>query len=510
MKLIRGSFIGEIDRYTIEHEPIASIDLMERASVAILKAFVAHHSASNAVFIFAGPGNNGGDGLALARHLVLLGYDVRVYVLQSETYSPDHLINIERLKQQGIVRVSYIEDSKTFPQILANSVIVDSLFGSGLTRYLTGLARDLVLYLNSQHAFRVAIDIPSGLFSELNPSSNTNPVFCAHQTITLQFPKLSFFFAENDAFVGDWIVVDIGLHPQAIHDIDSPFFLVDVEQITQLMPCRSKYDHKGDRGHCQIIAGSSGMYGAAILSAKACLNAGAGLVSVHIPSDGLLVMQQALPEVMAQVDAHKEHLSAVDYSDRYTAHALGPGIGTHEDTVAAVTQFIETADKPIVVDADGLNIIAQNPSLLGQLPKNSIITPHVGEFRRLFGNDQTSYSRMETAQEKAAEHQIIIVLKGAHTQIVSPNGDVYFNATGNSAMATAGSGDALTGIIAAFLAQGLLPLNAAILGVYMHGIAGDLAFEKNGFGPIRSGNIVDAIPLAMGELYKLIDNRFSK
>lgn len=506
MKLFRGSQIPEIDRYTIAHEPIASIDLMERAAVAILHDFLKRFGANHPVYIFAGPGNNGGDGLALARLLILMGYHVKVFVLAAENYSHNHLENIKRLDAQGIVKAHYLTSSSDFPVIPHNSIIVDSLFGSGLSRYLKDLAGELVLYLNQQQGHRVAIDIPSGLFSELNPSDNSNPVFCAHETISLQFPKLSFFFAENEGFVGHWRVVDIGLHPQAIEEMDTSFYWVDETFAAGLLPQVSRFAHKGQKGHCQVIAGSDGMYGAAALCAKSCLKADAGLVTVHVPQKGVTAIQTALPEVMVSADVNESHITGVAHHTSYDAYAIGPGLGLHTQTAEALQQFIENTEGPIVFDADALNLIAQNPLLLSHLPKGSVITPHVGEFNRLFGPGTTGYFRMETAMENAVAHGIIIVLKGAYTQIVGPCGNVYFNSTGNNAMATAGSGDVLTGIIASFLAQGIPSLEAAILGVFIHGKAGDLAQQRNGGGPITSGQIADALPMAMGQLYEVKNN----
>lgn len=504
MKIFTGAQTRQIDGYTIEHEPIKSIDLMERASVALMQAYVGLYSASCPVSIFAGPGNNGGDGIALARHLVLLGYYVKVYMLKSESYSPDNLINIERLEQQGVVTLSYIASPSDFPQISKNGVVVDSLFGSGLTRPLSEVAEQLVNYLNEQRAERVAIDIPSGLFSENNPCPNENTIFRASVTIAIQFPKLSFFFPENDQYVGQWNVVDIGLHPQAIREISSPYFLVDEQYVFENLPHRNKFDHKGVRGHCLIIAGCHGMYGASIISAKSCLTAGAGLVSVHVPQNGLSIVQQALPEAIVDIDTDKHYFTNANLDEKYNAIAIGPGLGTHKQTIVGFKQFLQKNKYPLVIDADGLNIIARNLELIKLLPQNTIITPHVGEFNRLFGKTDSGYSRLVHAQRFAAQYSIVIVLKGGHTQIVCPNGQVYFNSTGNSAMATAGSGDSLTGIIVSLLGQGLKPIKAAVLGVYLHGKAADLALEAKGGGSIIASDISNALSAALGHFYKPI------
>ncbi len=506
MKIFTGAQTRQIDGYTIEHEPVKSIDLMERASVALMQAYVGLYSASRPVFIFAGPGNNGGDGIALARHLVLLGYYVKVYVLESSSYSPDSLINIERLERQGVVTLSYIDSPSDFPQISKSGVVVDSLFGSGLTRPLSGVAEQLVGYLNEQETDRVAIDIPSGLYSESNPFPNQNTVYRAAVTIAIQFPKVSFFFPENDQYVGQWVVVDIGLHPKAICEVSSPYFLVDEQYIFDNLPHKNKFDHKGLRGHCLIIAGCHGMYGAAIISAKSCLMAGAGLVSVHVPQGGLSIVQQALPEAIVDIDMNEHYFTNANLDGKYNAIAIGPGLGTHPQTMVGFKQFLQKNKCPLVIDADGLNIIATNLELIKLLPQSTIITPHVGEFNRLFGKTNSGYSRLAQAQRFAAQYSIIIVLKGAHTQIVCPSGQVYFNSTGNSAMATAGSGDSLTGIIVSLLGQGLKPIKAAVLGVYLHGKAADLALEAKGGGSIVAADISSALSAALGHFY----NQFTK
>ena len=500
MKVFTSAQIRQIDSLTIEQEPIKSIDLMERASVAIMRAFVDLFSARKPVFIFAGPGNNGGDGIALARHLVLLGYHVKVFILKSDRYSSDNAVNIKRLEHQGIVRPEVIANASDFPSIPINGVVVDSLFGSGLTRPLDGIAKELVSHLNKFSGCRLAIDVPSGLYGEFNPNPNNNTVFRASHTITLQFPKLSFFFPENDKYIAKWQIVDIGLHPNAIEQTFSPYFYVDEATAFTLLPWRNRFDHKGVRGHCLAIAGSKGMYGAAIIAAKSCLKAGAGLVTLHVPSNAFPIIQQALPEAIVSLDSDPEKFSQVVLNDKYSAIAIGPGLGKDAVSVEGFKHLLKQAKKPLVVDADALNILADNPEMLSMLPKGSVITPHLGEFSRLFGNYSSGFERVEAAIRVSKEFDIVIVIKGAYTQVVSPDGMVFFNSTGNPAMATGGSGDSLTGIILSLFGQGLSSLNAAILGVFLHGKAADIALKLKGGGTILASDIVTGLSPALADL----------
>lgn len=501
MKVFTAAQIRQIDRFTIEQEPIKSIDLMERASVAIMRAFVKMFSASKPVFVFAGPGNNGGDGIALARLLVLLGYHVKVFILKSERYSSDNAVNIKRLEFQGIVRPQFIANVSDFPSVPINGVVVDSLFGSGLTRSLDGIAKELVSHLNKFSGYRVAIDVPSGLYGEFNPNPNSNIVFRASHTITLQFPKLSFFFPENDKYLGDWQIVDIGLHPNAIGQTISPYFYVDEATAVTLLPQRNRFDHKGVRGHCLAIAGSKGMYGAAIITAKSCLKAGAGLVTLHVPNNALPIIQQALPEAIVSLDSNPEKFSQVALNNKYSAIAIGPGLGKAAVSVEGFKHLLKQAKKPLVVDADALNILADNPEMLSMLPKGSVITPHLGEFGRLFGNYGSGYERVEAAKRVAIKLGIVIVIKGAFSQVVNTDGMVFFNSTGNPAMATGGSGDSLTGIVLSLLGQGLSSINAAILGVFLHGKAADIALKRKGGGTSLASDIATGLSPALADLY---------
>lgn len=501
MKFFSTSQIKEIDKLTIENEPIPSIDLMERAAGAIFYWFVQNVYSNEKVVVFAGHGNNGGDGLALARMLIEVGYSVDVFLLETSTLSPDCLENFNRLNRQGIVEVQIIDGEEDFPHINSNSIILDALFGSGLTRPLSGIAASLVNHINLGKGKVISIDIPSGLLGEANPNPNNNPIIKASKTLTLQFPKLSLFFAENSKYVGEFFTLPIGLSQLAIEKTETNYHFVDIDDARGIHKHREKFSHKGVFGHCLIIAGSKGMIGAAVLASKSCIKTGVGLVSTHIPKIGYSILQQSVPEVMVDEDIDENYFTDISSISKYSAIAIGPGLGKAPKTVDGLLNLLDKVDIPLIIDADGLNIIAENPELLKKLPQGTIITPHPGEFDRLFGKSDCGYERLIKAVESSAKYGILIVLKGSHTQVIWPNNQVFFNSTGNAGMATAGSGDVLTGMIGSLLAQGYESKFAAIFAVYLHGLAGDLAANKIGVEALIASDIIDNI----GNAYKLID-----
>lgn len=503
MKFFSTSLIRNIDKLTIEIEPIKSIDLMERAADSIFRWVVAKYSTSSQFIIFAGNGNNGGDGVALARMLATVGYNVDLYILTTGTPpSTDLAENIKRLSKQKLVDIKYISQEKDISKISRNCIVIDALFGSGLTRPLSGLAAEIVKRINQSDAEVVSIDIPSGLFGEENPFPNPNPVVRASVTLSLQFPKLCFFFSENQEFFGKWVILPIGLHHQAIQKTPTSFGFTTLEDIYPIFLKRKTFDHKGTYGHVLIVAGSYGMIGASVLSAKACLNAGSGLVTVHIPRLGYSILQHSVPEALVEVDDNDWHFTSAEISGKFNAIAFGPGIGTETRTATGLRDLLKKTIVPIVIDADGINIIAQHPEFLKLIPNNTIITPHPGEFDRLFGASISSFHRFEVARKMAKKYSIIIVLKGAFTQIFSPNGQVFFNSTGNPGMATAGSGDVLTGIIGSMLGQGYEPLQASILGVFVHGMAGDIASKEKGETATTASDIISCMGKALSIIEK--------
>ncbi len=494
MKLFTTKQIAEIDKYTIENEPIADIDLMERASMQITNWLVQEFSTEQKMLFFAGPGNNGGDALAIARQLAGLGYNCEVYLLDFGTElrgSPS--INWQRLEMQGNVKLSRLNSKADFPEIEKSDVIIDGLFGSGLTRPLQGLPADIVRQINQAMNVVVAIDIPSGLMGEDNTGNIPENILRADFTLTFQFPKLCFLFAENEEFVGEWEVLPIGLHPGGIEKINSPYHFLRKDEVRQLLPLRSRFDHKGTLGHALLIAGSYGKMGAAVLASKACLRAGVGLLTSHVPHMGYSIIQTAVPEAMASVDRHDSMFTEFPKLEPFAAIGVGPGLGQKQNSKKALCQLLDTAKVPMVLDADALNILAENPGYLEKLPEGSILTPHPGEFKRLVGSTENSFQSIQKQKKFSKKYKCTLVLKGAYTSVSTQAGELFFNSSGNPGMATAGSGDVLTGIILGLLGQGMVSEEAALLGIYLHGLAGDLAANEKSEFAVIAGDIIESL-----------------
>lgn len=499
-KILTTSQIRLTDEYTILNEPISSVDLMERASGKLFEWVQSRIPKNREIFVFSGPGNNGGDGLALARMLRIAGCKVEVFILKTgKTLSKDAEVNLNRYENLGKTLIRWIEDSQHFPDIPKGTLIIDALFGSGLKRPLEGLAGELVKHLNASAEEILAVDIPSGLYGEDNRENIAESIIRAKTTLTFEFPKLAFFFAENHPYVGTWHVLPIGLHSEIIRKLETKWFYATRQEIAALLKSRDKFDHKGKFGHALLMAGSSGKTGAAVLSARACLKTGCGLLTVHIPASGYEIFQSALPEAMCSIDPEHDILSVLPDLTPFNALGIGPGIGTKSGTSTVIRSLLNT-NLPLVIDADGLNILAENKPWLNDLSENTILTPHPGEFDRLAGKSGSGFERFLKQIDFAMKYKVIVVLKGAFTSIVSPDGIAWFNTTGNPGMATAGSGDVLTGIILSLLAQGYKPFNAALVGVYLHGLAGDLALSDQSFESLIAGDIIERIGFAFNDL----------
>lgn len=493
MKIFKASQVKQIDQYTIDNEPVSSINLMERAAWQCTSWITKHFGRSHPVKIFCGCGNNGGDGLAIARQLSSHDYHVLVYLIKiSPTLSTDAAINYQKLKDVPGLEVNEISKILDLPGIDNDDVVIDALFGSGLNRLLSGLGADVVEYLNRFEAVKIAIDIPSGLMGEGIVAKNI--AFKANYTLTFQFPFLSFLLPENQYYIGKWEVLDIGLHKKYIQELSTPYQFTSCNDID--IKERPEFGHKGTFGHALVVAGSKGMAGAAVLSSKACLRSGCGLVSVHTPAINAAIIHASFPEALVSYDLSDDFITTLPDIQKYKSVAIGPGIGTNNETKKVLVNLFEKKHDNLVIDADALNIISQDDLLLKSIPKNSIITPHPGEFDRLFGISDNSYNRLMAQQSKAKELGIIIILKGRYTSVALPNGTIYFNPTGNNGMATAGSGDVLTGMLVSLLAQGYQPIDAAIIGVYLHGAAGDNAATKIGTESVIASDIIENIYLA--------------
>ena len=493
MKVFRTSQIKNIDAYTIQHEPIPSVDLMERAANAIADWLVQHIISGRKVKIFAGPGNNGGDAWAVARLLSEQGFkNIQIYLLNiSDRISEDSEINQQRLIKQNKAEIFEIKDADSFPVIESADLVIEGLFGSGLTRPLEGLAAEMVRHINLSGAEVVSIDIPGGLFGEGNAGNIKENIIKATTTLTFQFPKLSFFYAENEDFVGDWHILPIGLHPEIIEQTTADFYYITISDVRKIIRKRKKFTHKGTYGNALLIAGCYGMMGAAVIAAKACLRSGTGLVTTHVPRYGINIIQTAVPESLISIDQSDIMFTEFPELSKFEAIAVGPAISCKGNSGKALLNLLEAAGKPMVIDADALNILGNNREWLKIIPKNSILTPHPLEFERIAGESGSGYERNLRQIELAQELGVFIVLKGAYSSIATPEGHCFFNSTGNPGMATAGSGDALTGILLSLLAQGFTSEQAAIAGVYLHGLAADLAVLDIGEYSLMSSDIID-------------------
>lgn len=503
MKILTTQQIKELDAYTIEKDVISSINLMERASVAFtnwyLKKGFTQDGRKRPVYVFCGLGNNGGDGLAIARLLLGNQYEVHPFVVRyAENTTEGFQKNYERLQKRSPI-TNLIEDVH-IPTIPPEAVVIDALFGSGLNRPLEGVVSQLVKKINKSGATIVAVDIASGLLAS---SLSSGTIIRAAYTVSFQLPKLAFLLPNNDKFVGNWQAVPIGLSQEYIDKAVTTNYFINDSFIQDIFKSRAKYSHKGSFGHGLLLAGSEGKIGAAVLAAHAGLRAGAGLLTVHLPTCGYNVMQASLPEAMVSLDASTQHISNFPpITDKaYSAIGIGPGLGKHPDTLKCLSKLLEQMQQPMVIDADAINLIAENKDkLLPNVPENSILTPHPKEFERLVGRTSTDYDRLRTLRAFCQKQRVYVVLKGAHSALATPQGNVYFNSTGNPGMATAGSGDVLTGVITGLLAQEYTPFEAAALAVYLHGLAGDQAAKSEGQYALMASDIINYMGVAFKTL----------
>lgn len=500
MQILNSTQIRAWDEFTIEHEPIASIDLMERAAAVCYQWLVQQYESRN-FSIFCAKGNNGGDGLAIAR-MLSANHHVTVYILEfGYLGTADFQANLARLHQTQVV-IKFIPNEEVIPVIPPGDIVVDALFGSGLNRPLDGLSAQVVQRINDSGNDVVSIDIPSGLF--VDSSSKGNVAIHAKHTLSFQCYKPAFLVSENEQYIGTLQILDIGLHKSYLEVLSSTHVFIDEYTARTIIKPRSLFAHKGNFGHALLIAGSFGKMGAAVLAAKACLRSGVGLLTVHTPACGNLILQSTVPEAMVDSDANEKiNTTVTNELNNFACIGIGPGIGTAYDTAALLDNIICNYKKPVLLDADALNILSQNPQWLAKLPPYSILTPHPKEFERLFGQSANDFDRISLAKQKANEYTIIIVLKGHHTFIACPGGKFLFNSNGNAGMATGGSGDVLTGIITGLIAQQYSPEQAAMLAVYLHGLSGDLAAKQLSEPFLIASDIIDHLSGAFKRLYSI-------
>lgn len=484
MKILSAEQIREWDEFTVLNEPISSLDLMERAA-AKCTAWIEERFEDKVLKIFCGKGNNGGDGLAIARQLAAKNIACEVYIIESGSSGTDDFQNNLSRLHSCPVHIHSIQHADFFPEINESSIVIDALFGSGLNRPLEGIAASLVQHLNAAGAHTIAIDLPSGMFCD--KATHTEAVIKANATLTFQILKLCFLFPENEHLFGDVNILDIGLHPGYLSNVNSAFTLIDIESIKKIYKPRKKFSHKGTYGHALIIVGEKGKMGAAVLCTKACLRAGAGLVSAMVPEDQFSIIQTAVPEAMAIAHNNPE---TIEWA-KYTTIGIGPGIGTGKEGATLLQNLLFHFNNAIVIDADALNILSVNQELLSELPPGSILSPHPKEFERLFGKTADHLEKIQVAKFHAQKFFIYIIIKGHFSVLACPDGEVYFNSSGNPGMATGGSGDVLTGVLTSLLAQGYSSKETCLMGMFIHGLAADIGVKTLSKEALIAGDIIE-------------------
>ncbi len=498
MKILTAEQIREIDAKTIALEGISSLELMKRASRAFFDWFTARYTdKSQSISIVAGTGNNGGDGLVVVRMLHKSGYRVKVFMVEySQRYSEDCAHNLRRAKVENI-SVQKIISSNDIPDLSDYDIIIDAMFGTGLNRAVTGISREMIEKINESGKKVISIDVPSGLSMD----RKTHFAVQAMETVTMQIPKLALFLPDNENYTGNVHLVDIGLSKKAIEDAETSFYFVTKQEIKEQLKPLKKFTHKGTQGHSLIIGGSIGKIGSVCLASKAALKTGCGLVTALVPRCGTSVLQSNSPEAMVIEDRNDTHITEIDFDIHPNAIGVGVGLGELPETQKAFYRFLQQNKSPLVIDADGLNILAKNKEWLDILPPKTILTPHPKELSRLIGEWSEDYDKINKVRLFAKKHDLIVVVKGANSLIVDSE-NVYVNSTGTPALATAGSGDALTGIITSLLAQGYEPLQAAKIGVFVHGLTANITATKIYARSFTASDIIENIGNSYFEIEK--------
>ncbi len=500
MRILTAKEHRKLDAATMRQDGITSLELMERAATAWTSRFIKlFPEKDREIVVVCGPGNNGGDGLVIARLLRFEAYTVSIMWAEIGSGSEDNLANRRRARDTG-VHIRTLAEGDTLPTFRKNGIVIDALFGTGLSRPIAGYWAELVHHLNEQPVVRVAVDLPSGLHTD-EPSEGA--IIRADRTLSLGYPKLCLFAPANTPYLGHWELVPFRLARLPELEGNRPAHIMLTRSLLRpLLKERHANDHKGTFGHALLIAGSYGKMGAAVISARALLRAGAGLVTAHIPRVGYEIMQIGLPEAMCVIDDHRYHFTSAGAIDQYDAVAIGPGIGKDTATKDGLFQLLKACDYPMVLDADALNLLGEHPDEMRHIPAESILTPHPKEFERLFGKTENDFERWELQTEQAKKLGLVILLKTGFTTIATPDGTLYFNTTGNPGMGTGGTGDALTGIITGLLAQGYSSVDAARVGVFLHGLAGDIAARELQQESLLAEDLVSHLGKAFGKLKK--------
>lgn len=504
MKIYTSEDIRAIYRRTIETEGIPSSELIMRMARGVADEIASRWRPNRPMIVFAGPGHNGAETLAVCRILAERGFSPSVYLFNIGGKRLTHECAVcrdELLKSAG-GQIHWTEVTNDFnmPVITPQHIVIDGLFGTEISAPLQGGFAWMAREINDAKPTVVSIDLPSGLFGDLNPLTVNRDIIHATLTLTMQVPRISFFQRDNAELVGEWRTIDIGLNRDVMLTTPTHYHLVEAHEVKEVLKPRNPFADKSDFGSALLITGCYGMMGASVLAARGALRGGVGKLTVHSPQCGYEVLQSSVPEAMFDADVNKIVISDMKTAHEYDAVGIGPGIGTNEMTVNALELFLKTTVNPVVLDADALNCIASRPTLLREVPVNSIITPHAAEFDRLFGECHSDDARLIKALEKAKEHHIIILLKGHYSALVYPDYRIVFNSTGTPAMATGGCGDVLTGLITALMAQGYNPGVSGWIGMFVHGLAGEIAAKEHGEIGVTAGDIAANIGKAFRQI----------
>ncbi|WP_317898476.1 NAD(P)H-hydrate dehydratase [Aurantibacillus circumpalustris] len=506
MKILSAEKTKELDQYTIEHEPVKSIDLMERAARSCVSRLLKLADINSEFWIVCGKGNNGGDGLAIARLLSIQGFTVKAIIVDyKKTFSEDAQTNFNQLKEKFPIRIHEIHSLEEFKQLISGEknntdvLIVDALVGTGINKPVEGLLEEVIQIINDNFSKIISIDVPSGLYVDKSSSENKT-IIQSSLTLTFQFPKISFLFAENKKYVPEFEILDIGLSRAGIELQASNFYYITRQEISSLLKPRSKFSHKGTFGHALLLAGSIGKSGAGLIASRACLRSGAGLLTLHSNKETVTALLTHLPEAMSSVDPNLAFISEIDKPELFDAIAFGPGTGTHIDTQTAFKKILQYYTGKLIVDADGLNILSENKTWLNFLQPGTILTPHPKEFERLTEKHTDDFERLKAAKHFSLKYNCILILKSAHTAICMPDGNVFFNSSGNPGLAKGGSGDALTGIILGLLARGYNAPQSALIGTFIHGYAADLCVKKKSAESLLISDVIEMLPRAFKKL----------
>ncbi len=507
MKLFSKAQIYQGDKITAKKQNITSTELMERAGIQIFNWFHTRmQGAQVPIHVFCGIGNNGGDGLVVARHLIIHGYNVKTYVVNcSEKRTKDFLVNYDRIKETTKKWPEMLNCEDDFPPIGSDDIIVDAIFGIGLNRPADDWVKGLFQHFRTSKAFTLSIDVPSGLYADKVPKDE-NGVVWANYTLSFASPKLVFFLPDTAKYTQQWEVLDIGLDPEYLVSTEVEAELLGKNEMLKVYQPRDKFSHKGDFGHTLIIGGSYGKVGAVTLASRAALASGSGLVTTFVPKCGYAILQTAFPEAMVITDTDEHLISDIQFDIEPNAIGIGIGMGTDDRTLMAFESFLKKNKTPLVIDADGVNLLSKQDDLLKLLPKDTVLTPHPKELERLIGKWKDDFDKLKKVKEFSKTHNVIVVIKGSNT-ITVYHDKLYVNSTGNPGLATAGTGDVLTGILAGLISQGYDPLVASVFGVYLHGKSADIAVEDFGYQSLIASHVIDYLGKAYIDLFEPPENQ---